>query len=374
MKKIVKMKILFLIIIPITFSGCWDQAPVQSTGYMTIVGIESSPLGEMKVTYAMPVIDPTAKARGELIDTEAPLTREARENSNRRAGKLMLAGKIQLVFFSEEIAEKGVISQINSIFERDPSDPILAWNVVVDGSPRDFIHGVEALQDKPRPSTYLNALLERAVSDGFTIDSRVFHYDIIDMAPGIDNVVPLIKLNSKAAEVKGSALFSSGKMVGTINTRESGLLAAMMKTLKGKKYTYEVSDINDEDNEKPIHGLAVLLIQKSNKINVSIKDNKVIVNIDLKFNGTVDDYKFDGLSDEDKIKELNKHIELQIQSDCQKLIEHLQSLESDPIGIGDIVRAKYNGYWKRCNWHEAYKNAAINVHVKFNIVQYGAIK
>lgn len=374
MNNIIKKNILFLFIIPIIFSGCWDQMLIENTGFMTIVGIESAPSGDMNITYAMPVIDPTTKARGEILDTEAHLTREAREKSNRESGKLMLAGKIQLVLYSEEIAEKGVLTNTNSIFERDPSDPILAWVVVVDGSPRELIHQVEEFKDKPRPSTYLNGLLERAVSSGYTTETRVFNYDIINTAPGIDNIVPMIKLNSNFIEIKGSALFSKDKMVGTINQKQNGLLMAMMKTLKNKKYTYEASDINNKDNEKTKHGLAILIGEKSKKINIFIKDNKPVVDIDLDLNGSIDEYKWDNLKDENKVKQLSKYVQQQIQEDCQKLIEYMQSVESDPIGIGDMIRANHNSYWKETDWHTAYKAAKITVHVKFDIIQYGAIQ
>lgn len=39
-------------------------------------------------------------------------------------------------------------------------------------------------------------------------------------------------LNIYAIELKGSALFSNGKMVGVVNQRQNGLLMAMMNKLK----------------------------------------------------------------------------------------------------------------------------------------------
>jgi len=193
-----------LILIPFIFCGCWDQVLVEQTGFMTIVGIESAPQRNLKVTYAMPVIDPSVtSARGEILETESNLTRIAREKLNRRSGKRILAGKIQLVLFSKELASAGRISDTNSIFERDPSDPILAWVVVVEGSPGNLINQAESLKDKPRPSTYLNQLLERAVGTASISETRVFKYDLIGMAPGIDNTAPLIHFTGKSVEVKG---------------------------------------------------------------------------------------------------------------------------------------------------------------------------
>jgi len=370
---ITKKIFILLIIVPLILCGCWDQVLVEKTGFITILGIESAENGGMKLTFAMPVIDPTSKARGEILDIEANLLREGREKTSRTSSKTMLGGKVQLVLYSKEISQRGVISNINSIFERDAANAVLAWVVIVDGSSRELIHQVENFNDKPRPSTYMNQLLQRAVHNAATTETRIYNYNLISMAPGIDNIAPLIKLNPNSVEVKGSALFSKGKMVGTIDNRQNGLLMAMMTTLKNKIYTYQASDIIAENNESPKLGLAIHIDQKSKKIDVSIKNNKPVVDIKLVLNGIIDEYKSDNLNDENKIKQLSEHVQEQIQKDCQKLIEYMQSVESDPIGIGDIVRAKNNAYFKRVDWHTAYKEATITVHVKFNINEYGSM-
>ena len=193
------------------------------------------------------------------------------------------------------------------------------------------------------------------------------------MAPGIDNTAPLIKVIDNAIEVKGSALFSKGKMVGTISTDQNALLIAMMKTLKQKKYTYEANNASRSISSEK-QSSAIQLNQKSKKINISIKDNKPIVDIYLDLTGHADEYKWDNLNNEKAVKKLDASVQKQIEGDCQNLIEYMQRIESDPIGIGDMVRAKHNDYFKKVDWHTAYKNATITVHVKFHLIEYGAIK
>ena len=377
MYKRIKKVFVLLIVIPFIFCGCWDEVLVEKTGLMTLVGIETAPEGNLKLTYGMPIIDPDITGiNGEILDAESNLTRIARDNSNRRSGKNMLAGKIQLVLYSKEFAGQGRIVNVNSIFERDPSDAMLAWVVVVDGSPRNLIHQAnDNLKDKPRPSIYINALLERAVSTANINETRIFNYDLIGMAPGIDNTTPLIKITDKSVEVKGSALFSSEKMVGTINAQDGGLLTTMMKTLRHKKYTYNASipsSVKETNTEK--ESSAIQLTENSKKINISIKNNKPVVDIYLDLSGYADEYKWDHLNDEQEVKKLNGHVQEQLRQDCQKLIDYMQSIQSDPIGIGDMVRAKDNSYFKKVDWHTAYKNALITVHVKFNLVEYGDIQ
>jgi len=370
-----RIKIFILLIIsPFILCGCWDEILVEKIGFITILGIDSATTqGNLNLTYAMPVIDPSVTAREEILDTESSLTRIARNNLNRTSGKQMIAGKIQLVLYSNKVAERGLITDTNSIFERDPSNPILAWVVVVDGSVRDLIHHTEGFNDKPRPSTYMDQLLERSVSNAYIDETRVFNYDLISMAPGIDNTAPLIKLNSNSIEVKGVALFSKGKMVGTISAQQNGLLIAMMKTLKHKTYTYHASNAPGGPNDKK-QTSAIELSENGKKIKISIKNNEPIVDIYLDLTGTIDEYKWDNLNDKKEIKKLDDHVRKQLQDDCQQLIEYMQSIKSDPIGIGDMVRAKHNDYFNKVDWHATYKKAAITVHVKYHSIEYGGIQ
>ncbi len=55
------------------------------------------------------------------------------------------------------------------------------------------------------------------------------------------------------------------------------------------------------------------------------------------------------------------------------IIKYTQEVGSDPIGIGDIVRAKHNNYWNSISWSDAYKKALINVDVNLDIKTYGTI-
>lgn len=365
--------IALLIIAPLILCGCWDKKLIEDIGFITLMGIDSSTEGNLKVTYAMPVVDPDKKARGEIIETTGHLLRECRNKLRRRSSKAIEGGKIQLMLYSKEIAEKGIIVQTNEVFERDYSNPILAWVIIVDGSASELIHQAENLKDKPRPSTYITQLLERGVIGASTTETRVFRYDIDYYTPGIDNTAPFIKLTPNSVELKGTALFSSGKLVGTITTTQTGLLMSLSKTLKDKQYTYTASGIDDDINN-PKHGLSILVKQKNKRTNVYIKNNIPVVDIYLDLYGYIDEYKWDSLNSEDEVNKLSEDIQGQMEKNCLDLIQYMQSIKSDPIGIGDIVRAKYNNYWKKVDWHEAYKNAIITPHVKFKIIQYGAIE
>jgi spore germination protein len=279
MHKRVKKILLLFFTVSLLFCGCWDERIVNKTGFITILGVDLESTGDLKLTYGIPNIEQSASSNAEILDTSASLLRMARNKLRLESAKTIEAGKIQFIVYSKSIAKEFPIENINEIFERDPSSPLLAWITVVDGSPRDLFHTAIEYKDKPRPSLYITDLLERAADSAYTPETRMIDFDIKSITPGIDNIVPLLKFDSKAVEVQGSALFSSGKIVGTMTPRETGLLIAMMKTLKNKNYTYSTSDITNKDDERPKRGIAVLLGEKSKKITISIKDNKPVVNI-----------------------------------------------------------------------------------------------
>lgn len=45
----------------------------------------------------------------------------------------------------------------------------------------------------------------------------------------------------------------------------------------------------------------------------------------------------------------------------------MQKINSDPIGIGDLVRAKHSDYWKMVDWYKVYPKAKLHAHVNFKI-------
>lgn len=375
MNKVVKRLtiIITLSILPSLFCGCWDEKRFEQIGFIISLGIEPSKDGKMKLTYTSPVTEPNSQSKAEIITTTAGLLRQGREDIVRKSAKSLEAGEIQLILYSKEIAERGMINKINEIFQRDPSNPALAWVVVVDGSPEELLRKAAELKDKPRPGIYVTQVLDRCAKRGFTIETRIFSFDKIYFAPGIDNVAPIIKSESDGVVVEGSALFSKGKMVGSINQKQNALLMAMMGRLKYANYTSIVAGTpNDVEGLK--QGIATSVKQKSRKIDVKIIDKKPVVDIYIKLEANLDEYKWDNFRNEKNLEELSKHLSNELQRDSQNLIGYMQEIDSDPIGIGDMIRAKYNSYWKSVEWYDVYPGAKITAHVDVKVTRYGGIQ
>ncbi|MEY8001291.1 Ger(x)C family spore germination protein [Clostridium sp. Mt-5] len=366
--------IVTFIITAMIFSGCWDQHPFERIGFITLLGIEESKdISGMKITTISPVTDPETKSRSEILTTTSSLIRSSREELRRKSSKSMEAGKTQVVLYSKEIAEKEKIYKINEILERDPTDSIIAWLIVVDGSTEGFLREIEKLSDKQRPSIYLTQLLERNTQSGYTPETRVNKFDTISFREGVDNIAPLVKMEKDGVVIEGTALFSKDKMVGSLTPKNTSLLMTMMGSLKHTEYQFNSLYLSENDLRSK-HGISIGFNKCKRKIKVKIIDNRPVVDISLKLSASIDEYETDNLDESGNLENLNLKMQEELNKDCRNVINYLQEINSDPIGIGNIVRAKYNSYWKKNDWSRVYRDSVINVDVQLETTQYGVLQ
>lgn len=367
-----KKLMILLSIIPIIFSGCWDQRIFEKTGFSLMIGIESSKKeGEYMITATQPAIGAKEKYGVEIQTTVAGGLRESKENRNRMAARIPEPGKIQQVLFSEDAAKKG-INELLDTLNRDPENPVLAWVIVTEGSPLEMINKSSKFTDIPGPALYINQLIKNNIKDANTPETRVYNFNIDYFAPGIDPVAPTIKLLEKDILVTGSAVFSGDKMVGKLDHRQTGLLIGMMDEGKDKEYSY-IAPYPHGIEMPGRKNFAVTLIESKRSINVSMKDSRPSVDIYLKYEGSLQEFGWDNLDKITVQKKIEDHLNSLLKKDCAEVIKYLQRVGSDPIGIGEIVKAKYYGYWNTIDWKSIYRDIPVNIYVSVKLKEAGAI-
>lgn len=355
--------------------GCWDQKIYENTGFVLQIGFETSDSGKILMSFLTPVVDPTAKESSELIYSDSNLVREFREKARRTSDKLIEGGKIQQVVISDSLAYKG-INNLLEIIEREPTDPPIAYVIIAEGSVVKMNEVAKKLTDKPsRPAFYINRLIENNIQSSYIPETRIFEFSTKYFSPGIDPIVPIIKLQfdkGKGIEIAGTALFAGDKMVGKIDTEETSFLLAMMSKMKKTAFISKMVVAKDSENEKS--GCAFTINKVNTKLSVNIINNTPVVNISLNFIGSLGEFEWNDKYDENVQNSIEDIVEMEIKEKCESILKYTQDVGSDPIGIGDIVRAKYNPYWENVKWESAYKDVTFNVKVKFKINNHGIIR
>ena len=373
MKSFLKLVLLFIFSMSLLLqTGCWDMKVYENIGFILQVGLESAENEELLYTVTVPLVAPEAKEDLEIISKTAKLLREGREKVRLVSGKSVEGGKVQHIFFSKELAQKG-ISQYLEVFFRNPENPLLSNIIVVDGSPAELMNMSAKFKDKPRPAFYVNDLLVDARQSSHTPETRSFHFVTHVESKTIDPVATLVRFNEDEIRIAGTALFNGDRMTGELDANDTGLLLAMMGRFKHTDYTYKGFGI--EAGEDEITGRAALRL-RSVKRDIKINTDKATpqISIKLDYKSILSEYKGPNRLDEINYqKRLESIIAASFKERCIEVLKYLQELGSDPIGFQEILRSKHNRYWKKINWQEVYKDIEFDVHVKINIEFYGAM-
>lgn len=372
MKKVKSLSLCFLCLVNLFISGCWDQNIFEDIGLALILGLELTENGELLYSMTMPVFSEDIEETIELLSTTSNLLRQSRDQIRNKSGKKVEGGKIQHIIFSKELAEKG-IDNILDVFIRSSENPFLANIIVVDGSPYEMLNMSRDYMDKPRMGVYLANVIQDARTHTATPESRIYDFTILQYSGTIDPIASYISFDEKGIVIDGTALFNKSKMVGSIGFTETGLLHALMGEKIQFGYYIEAQNMK-EGAGSDARGISILLYRVKRKVKANVNGTIPEINISLDFTGTVDETDLNyRLNETEDKKRLEEKISALVRQDCMKLLEYLQKVGSDPVGFGEMIRAKHNEYFKSVAWKSIYPDVIFNVDVKINFEYYGAL-
>lgn len=369
MKKL--LVIIILIVSSISLMGCWDYKIYEQVGFDLQVGVELDKDGELLTTRVMPVIERENQNKVNIYTTTGTLIRETRDDARLKAPKRAEGGKVQQVLVSKQLAQSG-INDIFEVFERDAINPIIAYVIVSDESPNKLLKIIDKFENKPSAPFYINSLVKNNVKASNIAEMRIYNFDIECFAPGIDPMVPIIHLeeDQQLIDLEKVALFSGDKMVGEVTVEQSKLLLAMKNKFKFGDFVFKSVEVQSELKK----GVATSLSLVKHNIDVKINDYKPEVKIKLKFSCIFNEYTWGSLLKADKKKQYEESLKKEMEKKCLEVLKYTQEINSDPLGIGDIVRAKYNNYWKSNDWNKVYKDIIFDIDVGINIAGSGVSK
>ncbi|MGE5606105.1 MAG: Ger(x)C family spore germination C-terminal domain-containing protein, partial [Bacteroidota bacterium] len=71
---------------------------------------------------------------------------------------------------------------------------------------------------------------------------------------------------------------------------------------------------------------------------------------------------------------IREKTEKTIKKELVKTMARLQSLGSDVLGLGNILRATHPKIWRRINWEEEYPKVKVRVDFKFKVSRIGTFR
>jgi Ger(x)C family germination protein len=346
-----------LIFIIIILSGCWDTHEINETQFPFYITIDTSDDLEKPYHVAMqiPIFNPKSPKNTNNISTNSFSLESAINNMQIRTLTYVSLGMLRSMIFSEEIARKGILPHIDTIW-RNPMIPGTIIFAITPGHADElkkiklsYTNNLGKYIESLFDSNSKNALLPEITLNDFFIDLK---------NRGVDPYIPIIEYGTNDIKIIGAGLFKEDKMVGKIDNPECrALLILKNQLVKG--------DISLKINNHMVS----YYIQKANtKIKQIYKKGnfkfEISVDIlaDMKENTSAEMV----IENPSKIKNMERHLAAAFEKEMNRLVVKLKRNKSDAIGTGKIAKTEYPEIFEYSEWDDCFQQAIFDI--KVNVV------
>lgn len=359
-----KTYVLFLILMVCSFAPqiATPKQIIDDIFLVMAVGYDYVDENRFTGTAVAPFFKPDKTIENLAFSNTSSLIYQNRDKLESAASKPLINGKLQMVLFNRELAEKtGIFRYIDNL-QRDPNVGARVQLAVFDGSTEKFLHNVKT--DDP-VGTYLSNIVEANSAFGNLPLTNLHTFEFAYYVKGMDPILPLLEEKDNKVKIKGVALFKKEKMVDLVPQQEFFYLRSMYENFKKGVFYIKL------DN-----GERAFLTNIFSSRNFDFKHKKdgspPDVTINIKLKGSIREYSGPYIPNH-LLNNIEQQIEKDIQEKTKKMLDSFQEMDIDPIGIGYQVRhhtRNYNGE----NWRDIYPNVDINVKADISILERGVVK
>lgn len=280
---------------------------------------------------------------------------------------LKIVGGQGTILFGEELSKKGLINIVKT-FTRDPEIGTRVKFAIALGDAAKFLQ--KKLPSVEDNAEFLYTFLEKAGKQNNILLTNQYRFlrDYYD--DGIDPVLPVFSYENESIELKGLGIFKGDQYVTSLSLNETQILNFLIGDVKNGMFMINMK--NEESGENYQLLLSSVLSENNKKVNT--KDMSVEIMLDIKgsvieYTGTMD------ISNEKYQKQLEEQVEKYVITCSEKLLAKLKNNQSDPIGIGKVVRNRLSyETWHNMNWNMTYANLTMKVKAKVNLINIGKSK
>lgn len=358
-------------------AGCWDQRLVKDINLIYSQALDQTENGLIETTIV--TIGGSQNESGASIGTsQTPAVisaigntpRDSRIHLDRKVSGELYASKNRVTLLSRTLAEQNIYSMLD-VHYRSPISTTNARIAVVDGPAKNALHVKTA--ETPLISDYLGDLLLGLEETG-VVPKTSLEYSLSHLFDnGADFALPLLNvIDHENVVFSGLALFNDKQMTGELDANQT--LRLLLLDGKFNKHPRLNVRVNNDEKIHANNFVTVDVVGRDHNMDIiktGDREFKADLNVSVTLN--VVEYPKDSLYVEEHVLELNKHIETQLKSESEKVIQTLQEANCDYFGIGKHVRAFHYTDWQEMNWKQAYPDMPISVKLDTEIIYHGIV-
>lgn len=403
---------MLLLIITILLSGCFDQHEVDELAYPMAMGLDIGEANKLRLTLQLAAPLSIGAGGGgnggekggggessSIITVDTPSIYSGLNLINNIISKEITMSHAQVVVISRRLAEEGISKYLHAIQRGREFRPDI-FIMVSNNPPDEYLRNVKpTLESSPEkyyelmlgknftsfyPNTRIHEFYyknESSAVQPVAILTGLSKYSSIDqlMDPGKDKNNGEIRLEGEYEagdipivadqknEVMGAAVFKKGKMVGTLNGKESECQQMVTGNFK-----YSYITIPDPYDKNLIIVLDILQ-RKRPVIKADLVNGQAKVHISIDLEGDFTSIQ-SGRNYEDQPQIIEQAVEEMQKKAVMALMERTRDeFDSDICGIGRHVIRKFPTWdkWEQYGWFDQYKNVHFEVDVNMQIRRTG---
>ena len=363
-------KIPILIVIScLLLTGCGESKIIEDLAIIEAVAFDQTDNNDnpVKTTVLFPTVSKEGMAGTQFLTANGKSSHETFINLQNLTN-LKLVGGQSTILFGEELSNQGLFNIVETL-SRDPEFGTRVKLAIVEGKGEELLK--KKIPSIPDNAEYLYTFMDKLGTQTRILNTDKYRFlrDYYD--DGIDPVLPVFTYERDNIELKGLGTFKGDQYVSLLPLSETHIL----NLLCGNVHNGRLMINMDDKKTSKTNQLFLSDITSKNDTKVNMRKNKTvefILDLEgsvLEYTGTLD------ISKEKYQRQLEKQIENYIKTNSKKLLVKLQKDETDPIGIGTLIRNRL-AYekWKKMNWNQTYSKLNFKVNVKVDLINTGKSK
>jgi spore germination protein KC len=383
-------------------TGCNGARESEEVAYIVAIGIDKAEQeGMIKVTYqiARPNIEGNKGEGGKdilLVTNTAVTIAESLNLLNSTSSLVPSMSHIKVLIVGEELARQGLADMWGSL-NRYREYRGSMFVLVAQGTAKAFLE-----ENKPlfniSISKYYETMLGSGEESGYYLRTSFHQFYIRLKSQSAQPYATLVGISPLSHERKiatktvpggkiegfiagsipleagnpiefaGTAIFSGDKMVDTISTTETRMLAMLLGD-----YSHGFLTVVDPLDTKYFVNVILRLGSKPD-IKVVLAGGHPVVTVNIKLEAEISNLPSGINYEQDRyLKLLEEQVNKVCQQEMVNLIRHTQEVDADVAGFGYYIRPLFtsNQDYLDYNWLEQYKQAEVNVTIHTKVRRTG---
>ncbi|NLH00872.1 MAG: Ger(x)C family spore germination protein [Clostridiales bacterium] len=376
-KRLFKTFVCCLLIIGL--SGCWNSRELDKLGIVMGAGIDKAD-EPGKIRFIAQTVRPGAiqsagkgaggeeKAFWNVEETGNTVFSAIRDTTGKSSRKLYFP-HCQVLVFGSSIAEEGILPYLD-FFLRDHENRLNVWIAIAENKAGEVLD-VEPKFEKIPANNIAKVIEGQGHYSPRAVPVRLRDFKARSLSKTTAPIAPIIgisgKDDKKETEIKGTAVFKDGRMIGKLDAKESKGLLWALGELKGG-----IIEVKSEEGNYA----AFEIIRVKSGFKTEVKDGKVKINVSVLEEGNLGEQAGpENLTKPAAVDFLEKQKAQAIKDEIMSAVKKAKELNADIFGFGDAVQREHPKEWENMekDWYKIFTTIEVNVEVRTKVRLVGRI-